>query len=124
LNLPVDLPMSAIAAIRSVVEVPLDVYMEAADDFGGTVRHFELPELVRVAAPVYVKFTVRNSPGLYPSGEHLRSVVLATARERVRRAKLGIAQLERVERRDVSQEQSDPPGESEPGTDATDVASV
>lgn len=124
LNLPVDLPMSAIAAIRSVVEVPLDVYMEAADDFGGTVRHFEVPELVRVAAPVYVKFTVRNAPGLYPSGEHLRSVVLATARERVRRAKLGIAQLERVERRDAPQEQSDAPRESETGSDATDAASM
>ena len=96
LNLPIDLHMSSIAAIRAAVDTPLDVYMEGADDFGGTVRHFEVPELVRVASPVYVKFTVRNSPGIYPSGEHLREVVLATARERVRRAKLGLDQLYRV----------------------------
>lgn len=96
LNLPIDLPMSSIAAIRSAVDTPLDVYMEGADDFGGIVRHFEVPELVRVAAPVYVKFTVRNSPGIYPSGEHLQQVVLATARERVRRAKLGLDQLYRA----------------------------
>lgn len=99
LNLPVDLHMSSIAAIRSAVDVPVDVYMEAADEFGGTVRHFEVPDLVKVAAPVYVKFTVRNAPGIYPSGGHLRSVVLATARERVRRAALGLAHLERSERR-------------------------
>lgn len=99
LNLPVDLHMSSIAAIRSAVDIPVDVYMEAADEFGGTVRHFEVPDLVKVAAPVYVKFTVRNAPGIYPSGGHLRSVVLATARERVRRAALGLAHLERSERR-------------------------
>ncbi len=99
LNLPVDLHMSSIAAIRAAVDIPVDVYMEAADEFGGTVRHFEVPDLVKVAAPVYVKFTVRNAPGIYPSGGHLRSVVLATARERVRRAALGLAHLERAERR-------------------------
>lgn len=98
LNLPVDLHMSSIAAIRAAVDIPLDVYMEAADEFGGTVRHFEVPDLVKVAAPVYVKFTVRNAPGIYPSGGHLRSVVLATARERVRRAALGLAHLDRAER--------------------------
>ena len=95
LNLPVDLPLPAIAAIRQAVDVPLDVYVEGADDFGGPVRHYEIPELVRVAAPVYVKFTVRNAPGLYPSGGHLRAAVLATAAERVRRAEIGLGLLRR-----------------------------
>jgi hypothetical protein len=95
LNLPVDLPLPAIAAIRQAVDVPLDVYVEGADDFGGPVRHYEIPELVRVAAPVYVKFTVRNAPGLYPSGGHLRPAVLATAAERVRRAEIGLGLLRR-----------------------------
>lgn len=95
LNLPVDLSLAQIAAIRAAVDVPLDVYVEAADDFGGPVRHYELPDLVRLAAPVHVKFTVRNAPGIYPSGEHLRNVVLATARERVRRAAIGLAILRR-----------------------------
>ena len=95
LNLPVDLPLPAIAAIRQAVDVPLDVYVEGADDFGGPVRHYEIPELVRVAAPVYVKFTVRNAPVLYPSGGHLRPAVLATAAERVRRAEIGLGLLRR-----------------------------
>lgn len=95
LNLPVDLSLPQIAAIRQAVDVPLDMYVEGADDFGSPVRYYELPELVRVAAPVYVKFTVRNAPGIYPSGGHLAGVVVATARERVRRASIGLALLHR-----------------------------
>lgn len=95
LNLPVDLPVPVIGAIRRAVDLPLDIYVEGADDFGGPVRHYEIPEIVRVAAPVYVKFTGRNAPGIYPAGEHLRQAVLATAAERVRRAELGLSLLQR-----------------------------
>ena len=95
LNLAVDLPLAAIAAIRAAVDVPLDVYVEGADDFGAPVRYYEVPELVRIAAPIHLKFTTRNAPGIYPSGGHLAGVVEATARERVRRASLGVAMLER-----------------------------
>lgn len=95
INLPIDLTLAQIAAIRAAVDVPLDVYVEGADDFGGTVRYYEVPDLVRVAAPVYLKFTVRNAPGIYPSGRHLQEVAVATARERVRRAAIGRAMLRR-----------------------------
>jgi Peptidase family U32 len=95
LNLPVDLPLPAIAAIREAVDVPLDIYVEGADDFGAPVRHYEIPELVRVAAPVYVKFSVRNAPNVYPSGQHLEATVLALSRERVRRAEIGLEILRR-----------------------------
>ncbi|MBB4664078.1 U32 family peptidase [Conexibacter arvalis] len=96
INLPVDLTLAQLAAIRAAVDVPVDLYVETTDDFGGLLRYHEIPEIVRVAAPVYLKFAVRNSPGLYPSGEHLREAALSTARERVRRAALGIALLERT----------------------------
>jgi len=95
LNLPVDLSLPQIAAIRQAVDVPVDMYVEAADDFGAPVRYYELPELVRVASPVYIKFTVRNAPSIYPSGMHLAPTVLATARERVRRAAIGLDLLKR-----------------------------
>jgi hypothetical protein len=52
---------------------------------------------VRVAAPVHLKFTVRNAPGLYPSGEHLSTLAVQTARERVRRAAIGLALLHRYD---------------------------
>ncbi|HEV2895145.1 MAG TPA: U32 family peptidase [Actinomycetota bacterium] len=95
INLPVDLSLAQIAAIRQAVAVPLDVYVEGADDFGGPVRYYEAPELVRVAAPIHLKFTVRNAPGIYPSGEHLAALAVASARERVRRAAIGLAMLRR-----------------------------
>lgn len=95
LNLPVDLTVTQIGAIRQAVRCPLDIYIEAADDFGAPVRYYDIPEIVRVASPVYLKFTVRNSPGLYPSGAHLRGLALETARERVRRAEIGISMLTR-----------------------------
>ncbi len=95
LNLTTDLSLPQIAAIREQVDIPVDVYVEAADDFGAAVRYYEVPDLVRVAAPIFLKFTVRNSPGLYPSGQHLQSTVESTARERVRRAAIGTSMLTR-----------------------------
>ena len=95
INLPTDLSLGQIAAIRHAVDVPLDVYVEGADDFGGVVRYYEVPDLVRIAAPVHLKFTVRNAPGIYPSGLHLGEIAVATARERVRRAAIGLAMLDR-----------------------------
>jgi hypothetical protein len=94
-NLPVDLSLPQIAAIRQAIDAAIDFYVEAPDDFGGTVRHYEIPELVRIGAPIYVKFGLRNAPGLYPSGQHLESTVLALSRERVRRAAIGMALLKR-----------------------------
>jgi hypothetical protein len=95
INLPVDLSLPQIAAIRQAIDAAIDFYVEAPDDFGGTVRHYEIPELVRVGAPIYMKFGLRNAPGLYPSGQHLEAMVLALSRERVRRAAIGLALLHR-----------------------------
>ena len=95
INLPVDLSLAQIAAIRQAIDVAIDFYVESPDDFGGAVRHYEIPELVRVAAPIYLKFGLRNSPGLYPSGQHQEGLVLALSRERVRRAAIGLGILRR-----------------------------
>jgi hypothetical protein len=92
-NIPTDLSLAQIAAIRQAVGIPLDVYVEVPDDFGGFVRHYEIPELVRVAAPVYLKFGLRNAPNIYPSGTHLEATAVALTRERVRRAALGLRLL-------------------------------
>jgi hypothetical protein len=95
INLPVDLSLPQIAAIRQTIDAAIDFYVEAPDDFGGTVRYYEIADLVRVAAPIYLKFGVRNAPGLYPSGQHIESTVVALSRERVRRAAIGVAMLKR-----------------------------
>ncbi|KAA5834394.1 U32 family peptidase [Saccharopolyspora hirsuta] len=94
-NVPTDLSTGQLAAIRAATDLPLDVYVEAPDDMGGFVRHFEIAEIVRVAAPVYVKFGLRNAPNIYPSGTHLTPTAVALGRERVRRARIGLDLLHR-----------------------------
>jgi hypothetical protein len=88
INIPSDLTIPQIAAIRSVLRVPIDFYVEAPDNLGGFIRHYEIPELIRVASPIYLKFGLRNAPDIYPSGSHLEATAIALSRERVRRAQL------------------------------------
>lgn len=95
-NIPTDLTLAQIAAIRQAVDIPLDVYVEAPDDLGGFVRLYEIAELVRIAAPMYLKFGLRNAPNIYPVGKHIEQIALALSRERVRRARLGLDLLARV----------------------------
>ena len=95
LNLPTDLTVPQIAAIRAAVDIPLDIYIESPDNLGGFVRHYELPRLVTVAAPVYAKFGLRNAPDVYPAGSHLEDTVVALSKERVRRARLALDLLAR-----------------------------
>jgi hypothetical protein len=96
INVPTDLTLPQLAALRAAVDVPLDVYVESPDTLGGFLRHHEIPELVRVCAPVYLKFGLRNAPDVYPAGTHLDAVTVALARERVRRARLGLDLLARA----------------------------
>ena len=60
LNPPTDLDLCQLGSIRSAVDAPLDVYVEAPDNFGGYVRHFEVPAMVWALAPLYVKLGLRN----------------------------------------------------------------
>jgi hypothetical protein len=94
-NPPCDLSLPQIAAIRQMVQIPLDIYVEAPDDFGGFIRLYEVPQLIRVAAPVYVKLGLRNSPNIYPTGLHLETVAALMGRERVHRAAVALDMIRR-----------------------------
>ncbi len=96
LNIPTDLTLAQMAAIRATIDIPLDVYVEAPDTLGGFVRLHEIPEIIRIAAPVYIKFGLRNAPDIYPSGSHLEATAVALSRERVRRARLGWEMIQRT----------------------------
>jgi hypothetical protein len=96
INLPTDLPIEDISAIRQAVPVPLDCYIEGADDFAAPMRYHEIGEIVMVAAPVNLKFGLRNVAGVYPAGGHLSATVISASRERVRRAALGLEALSRL----------------------------
>ena len=52
------------------------------------MRYYEVPAIIRDAAPVYVKLGLRNAPNIYPSGLHLQDLAVRLGRERVRRAEL------------------------------------
>jgi hypothetical protein len=95
INIPSDLSIAQIAGIRAALEGPIDFYIEAPDNIGGFIRYYEIPEIIRVAAPVYLKFGLRNSPDVYPSGTHLESTVIALSRERVRRAAIAMETIAR-----------------------------
>jgi hypothetical protein len=88
INIPSDLTLPQIAAMRAALDAVIDFYVEAPDNIGGFIRYYEIPELIRVAAPIYLKFGLRNAPDVYPSGTHLEPTVVALSRERVRRAQL------------------------------------
>jgi hypothetical protein len=94
-NVPTDLDLPKLAAVRAAIDIPIDIYVEVPDGFGGFIRHYEIGEIVRVTAPVHVKFGLRNAPDVYPSGTHLEDTVIALSRERVRRAEIGLEHLRR-----------------------------
>ena len=88
INVATDLSATELGELRAACSAPLDVYVEVPDDQGGFVRYYEVPAIIRTAAPVYVKLGLRNAPSIYPSGLHLQDVAVRLARERVRRAEL------------------------------------
>jgi hypothetical protein len=95
INIPSDLTIPQIAAIRAAIRTPIDFYVEAPDNIGGFIRYYEIPELIRVAAPIYLKFGLRNSPDIYPCGTHIENTALALSRERVRRAEMAMEMIRR-----------------------------
>lgn len=55
INLVRDIQLQMLAAIRQTVDVPLDVHTENPASSGGFIRHYEVPEMIRVASPIYLK---------------------------------------------------------------------
>lgn len=50
-----DIQLQMLAAIRQAVNIPLDVHTENPPSSGGFIRHYEVPEMIRVASPIYLK---------------------------------------------------------------------
>jgi hypothetical protein len=88
INVATDLSVAELGEIRAACSAPLDVYVEVPDDQGGFVRFYDVPEMIRAAAPMYVKLGLRNAPNIYPSGMHLQELAVKLGRERVRRTEL------------------------------------
>lgn len=95
INVPSDLALAQLASIRAAIDAPIDLYVEAPDNIGGFIRHYEVPEFIRVGAPLYVKLGLRNAPDIYPSGSHIEATAVALSKERVRRARLVLDVVDR-----------------------------
>ncbi|MCU1495884.1 MAG: hypothetical protein JWO62_3648 [Acidimicrobiaceae bacterium] len=95
INVPSDMTLGQLGEMRSVSELPIDLYVESPDGAGGVVRGHEIADLVAVAAPIYTKFGLRNSRPLYPSGVHLAADVAAIAREKAHRAAVALEWMKR-----------------------------
>jgi hypothetical protein len=50
-----DIQLQMLGAIRQAISIPIDVHTENPESSGGFIRHYEVPEMVRVAAPIYLK---------------------------------------------------------------------
>lgn len=50
-----DIQLQMLAAIRQAIDIPIDIHTENPASSGGFIRHYEVPEMVRIAAPVYLK---------------------------------------------------------------------
>ena len=50
-----DLQIPMIAAIRNAIDISIDLHTENPKSTGGFIRHYEVPDFINVAAPVYLK---------------------------------------------------------------------
>ncbi|MCM1568354.1 MAG: peptidase [Roseburia sp.] len=50
-----DIQLQMLAAIRQAIEIPIDIHTENPKSTGGFIRHYEVPEMIRIAAPIYLK---------------------------------------------------------------------
>lgn len=111
LNIASDASAADLAGFRAATPPVPDLYIEGPDGLGGFMRYHDIGEIVRLGAPVHLKFGLRNAPNIYPSGQHLTAAVLASARERVRRAAIGLEHLARQR----PQAAASPPGTARRG---------
>tara|TARA_B100000902_G_C27292077_1_gene907735 strand:+ start:87 stop:974 length:888 start_codon:yes stop_codon:yes gene_type:complete len=50
-----DTQLQMLASLREAIDIPLDVHTENPTSSGGFIRHYEVPEMIRVASPIYLK---------------------------------------------------------------------
>jgi hypothetical protein len=96
-NVPSDLTADQLGELRAAVSIPLDLYVEASDSSGGTIRIPEMARLIRAASPIYVKFGLANAASLYPAGLHLVPSAVAFAEAKVHRAAIALEWIARLD---------------------------
>lgn len=50
-----DIQLQMVAAIRQSIDIPIDLHTENPASSGGFIRHYEVPDMIKVASPLYLK---------------------------------------------------------------------
>ena len=50
-----DIQLQMLSAMRQAIDIPIDIHTENPASSGGFIRHYEVPEMIRIAAPIYLK---------------------------------------------------------------------
>ena len=77
-----DIQLQMLAAMRQAIDVPIDIHTENPASSGGFIRHYEVPEMIRVAAPIYLK------TGGSVAGTHSWDTTADQARQRAKQVAL------------------------------------
>lgn len=77
-----DLQINMIASIRNAIDISIDLHTENPKSSGGFIRHYEVPDIIKYAAPVYLK------TGGSVAGHHGWDTTEKQATERIRQVSL------------------------------------
>lgn len=77
-----DIQLQMLAAIRQAIDIPIDIHTENPASSGGFIRHYEVPEMIRVGAPLYLK------TGGSVAATHSWDTTSAQARQRAKQVAL------------------------------------
>ncbi len=50
-----DIQLQMLGAIRQAIDIPIDIHTENPESSGGFIRHYEVPDMIKVASPIYLK---------------------------------------------------------------------
>ena len=77
-----DIQLQMLSSMRSAIDIPIDVHTENPSSTGGFIRHYEVPEMIRIASPIYLK------TGGSIAKNHSWDTTEAEARARAKQVKL------------------------------------
>lgn len=61
-NVLADLQLPMLAACRKAARVPIDIHTDTPRSSGGFIRTYEVPEMIRIAAPLFLKAGAVSAP--------------------------------------------------------------
>jgi hypothetical protein len=90
-----DLTLPMLAAIRSAIGIPMDIYLCLVQSMGGFVRFYEAAEIARIAAPCYFKIEPGPSEEVVYAPWNNAAFHDDMIRERLRNAEVMLELMER-----------------------------